>query len=1050
MIAALIRWSVANRLFVVLVALALLVAGLVAMRDTPVDALPDISDTQVIVRTSWPGQAPQIVEDQVTYPLTTTMLSVPDAKTVRGYSFFGDSYVYILFQPGTDLYWARSRVLEYLNQAQSRLPKGATSALGPDATGVGWIYEYALVDRSGGHDLAQLRSIQDWFLRYELKTLPGVAEVASIGGMVKEYQVQVDPVKLAAYGIPFGQAVDAIKSANAEAGGSVLEMGEAEYMVRASGYLQTLDDFRSVPLRTAAGGVPVTLGDVATIQTGPAMRRGVAELNGEGEVAGGVVILRSGGNARATIAAVKAKMAELKRSLPAGVQVVTTYDRSELIERAVGNLKGKLIEEFIVVALVCALFLWHARSALVAILTLPLGVLAALLVMRIQGVNANIMSLGGLAIAVGAMVDGAIVMIENAHKRLEHWRRDHPDREIANDERWQVVTEAAIEVGPALFFSLLIIALSFVPVFTLQAQEGRLFAPLAFTKTYAMASAAILSVTLVPVLMGWLIRGRIPAEEDNPINRGLTRAYRPAIDRVLARPWLTLGLAALVLATTAWPLARLGSEFIPSMDEGDLLYMPSTLPGISIDKVSALLQRTDRLIKSVPEVKTVFGKAGRAETATDPAPLEMFETTIQFKPRNQWRPGMTPAKLLAELDRTVQVPGLTNVWVPPIRNRLDMLATGIKSPIGVKVSGSDLAQLDRIAQQIAQIAKTVPGVTSAFADRLTGGRYVDVDIDRAAAGRYGLNIADVQQIVSGAVGGEVVGETVEGVARYPISVRYPRDLRESLEGLRQLPIYTPSGQQITLGSLARIVIADGPPMLKTEDGRPSTWVYVDVRGRALASVVGDLQRAVGRQVKPVPGVSISYAGQFEYLKRAEARLELVVPATLAIIFLLLYFTFGRFDEAALIMGTLPFALTGGFWTLYLLGYNQSVATGVGFIALAGVAAEFGVVMLIYLKHALALRGETPSEAEIGEAIREGALLRVRPKAMTVAVIVVGLLPILIGHGAGSEIMSRIAAPMIGGMLTAPLLSMFVIPTAYLLLVRRRARRFSPPSAKESV
>ena len=1040
MIARVIRWSVANRLFVVLGALALLVAGLVAMRDTPVDALPDISDTQVIVRTNWPGQAPQIVEDQVTYPLTTTMLSVPGAKAVRGYSFFGDSYVYILFQPGTDLYWARSRVLEYLNQAQSRLPEGATSALGPDATGVGWIYEYALVDRSGRHDLAQLRSIQDWFLRYELKTLPGVAEVASIGGMVKEYQVQVDPVKLAAYGITFSQAVDAIRHANAEAGGSVLEMGEAEYMVRASGYLRTLDDFRAIPLKTAAGGVPVTLGDVATIQAGPAMRRGVAELNGEGEVAGGVVILRSGGNARATIAAVKAKMAELKRSLPAGVQVVTTYDRSELIDHAVDNLKDKLIEEFIVVALVCALFLWHARSALVAILTLPLGVLAALLVMRIQGVNANIMSLGGLAIAVGAMVDGAIVMIENAHKRLEHWRSDHPDREIAGDERWQVVTEAAIEVGPALFFSLLIIALSFVPVFTLQAQEGRLFAPLAFTKTYAMASAAILAVTLVPVLMGWLIRGRIPAEEDSPINRGLTRAYRPALDRVLARPWLTLGLAALVLATTAWPLARLGSEFIPNMNEGDLLYMPSALPGISIDKVSDLLQRTDRLIKSVPEVKTVFGKAGRADTATDPAPLEMFETTIQFKPRDQWRPGMTPAKLLAELDRTVQVPGLTNVWVPPIRNRLDMLATGIKSPIGVKVTGADLAQLDRVAQQIEQVAKTVPGVTSAFADRLTGGRYVDVDIDRAAAGRYGLNIADVQQIVSGAVGGEVVGETVEGVARYPISVRYPRDLRESLDGLRQLPIYTPSGQQITLGSVARIAIADGPPMLKTEDGRPSTWVYVDVRGRALGSVVGDLQRAVARQVTPPPGVSISYAGQFEYLKRAEARLELVVPATLAIIFLLLYFTFGRFDEAALIMGTLPFALTGGFWALYLLGYNQSVATGVGFIALAGVAAEFGVVMLIYLKQALAARGEHPSDAEICEAIREGALLRVRPKAMTVAVIVIGLLPILIGHGAGSEITSRIAAPMIGGMLTAPLLSMFVIPATYTLLMRRRMRQ----------
>ncbi len=1051
MIAAIIRGSVRNRMFVVLGAIALLIAGLIALRSTPVDALPDLSDTQVIIRTSWPGQAPQIVENQVTYPLTTTMLSVPGARIVRGYSFFGDSFVYVLFEDGTDQYWARSRVLEYLNQVQRQLPEGAKSALGPDATGVGWIYEYALVDRTGRHDLAQLRSIQDWFLRFELKTIPDVAEVASIGGMVKQYQVLLDPVKLAAFGVTHAQVVDALKNANQETGGSVLELGEAEYMVRASGYLKTLDDFRAVPLKVAGAGVPITLGDVATIQTGPEMRRGVAELNGEGEVAGGVVILRSGKNARDAIVAVKAKLAELKKSLPPGVDVVTTYDRSQLIDRAVENLRGKLIEEFIVVALVCGLFLWHVRSALVAILTLPLGVLAALLIMRVQGVNANIMSLGGIAIAIGAMVDAAIVMIENAHKAIERWTHEHPGETLAGETRWQVITQAAVEVGPALFFSLVIITLSFVPVFSLQAQEGRLFAPLALTKTYAMGSAAILSVTLVPVLMGWLIRGRIPAEQDNIVNRGLTRAYRPALDWVMRRPKLTLIIAALMLLTTAWPLSRLGGEFIPAMDEGDLLYMPSALPGISIDKASALLQQTDRLIKTVPEVATVFGKAGRAETATDPAPLEMFETTIQFKPRDQWRPGMTPAKLVDELDRTVRVPGLTNVWVPPIRNRIDMLATGIKSPIGVKVSGSDLAEIDRIAGDVERVAKAVPGVSSALAERLTGGRYVDVDIDRAAAARFGLNIADVQQIVSGAIGGETIGQTVEGLARYPISVRYPRELRDSLEGLRTLPIVTPSGQQITLGTVASVRIADGPPMLKTENGRPSTWVYVDVRGRDLASVVGDLRAAVGRQVRLSPGVSIAYSGQFEYLQRAEARLLLVVPATLAIIFLLLYLTFRRFDEAALIMGTLPFALTGGIWTLYLLGYNQSVATGVGFIALAGVSAEFGVVMLIYLRQALAARGADPDGSQVEEAIREGALLRVRPKAMTVAVIVAGLLPILLGHGAGSEVMSRIAAPMIGGMLTAPLLSMFVLPAAFLLLRRRRgqSRSFTTPAQQRN-
>ena len=1048
MIAAVIRASVRGRFLVLLAALALLVAGGLTVRSTPVDALPDLSDVQVVIRTTYPGQAPQIVENQVTYPLTTTMLSVPGAKTVRGYSFFGDSFVYVIFEDGTDLYWARSRVLEYLNQVQSRLPAAAKPSLGPDATGVGWIYEYALVDRSGRHDLSQLRGLQDWFLRYELKTVPGVAEVASVGGMVRQYQVVLDPTKLAGYGVTHQQAVEAIQRANQESGGSVLQMAEAEYMVRASGYLKTLHDFRAIPLRAAPGGVPVRLGDVATVQLGPEMRRGIAELNGQGEVAGGVVILRSGKNARATLGEVKDKIETLKKSLPAGVEIVTTYDRSQLIDRAIANLSQKLLEEFVVVGIVCALFLWHARSALVAILTLPLGVLFALLVMRAQGVNANIMSLGGIAIAIGAMVDAAVVMIENAHKRLERWEHDHPGEDLKGEPRWRVITDAAAEVGPALFLSLVIITLSFVPVFALQAQEGRLFSPLAFTKSYAMAGAAILSVTLVPVLMGYLIRGRIPAEDANPVNRWLTHIYRPAIDWVLRKPRTVLVVALLAFATTAWPLSRLGGEFIPPMDEGDLLYMPSALPGISAAKASELLQQTDRLIKTVPEVKSVFGKAGRAETATDPAPLEMFETTIQLKPRSEWRPGMTPDKLVEELDRVVKVPGLANVWVPPIRNRIDMLATGIKSPIGVKVSGTNLAQLDRVAAQVEAAAKKTPGVSSALAERLTGGRYVDVDIDRAAAARFGLNIMDVQEIVAGAIGGENVGETVEGVARYPINVRYPRELRDSLEGLRALPILTPGGQQITLGTVAAIQIVDGPPMLKTENARPSTWVYVDVRGRDLNSVVTDLQRTVAREVKLPAGVSIAYSGQFEYLQRAAERLKLVVPATLAIIFLLLYATFRRWDEAALIMGTLPFALTGGIWALYLLGYHQSVATGVGFIALAGVSAEFGVVMLIYLKSALAERGPNPSKAELMDAVREGALLRVRPKAMTVAVILAGLAPILIGHGAGSEVMSRIAAPMIGGMLTAPLLSMLVIPAGYLLLRRRWPDRVFPTASTE--
>ncbi|MDI3203316.1 efflux RND transporter permease subunit [Pseudomonas mandelii] len=1039
MIAALIRWSVANRFLVLLATIFVTVWGVWSVQSTPIDALPDLSDVQVIIRTPYPGQAPQIVENQVTYPLATTMLSVPGAKTVRGYSFFGDSFVYVLFEDGTDLYWARSRVLEYLSQVQSRLPASAKPSLGPDATGVGWIYQYALVDRSGGHDLAQLRALQDWFLKFELKTLPSVAEVATVGGMVKQYQVQLDPLKLANLGITQAAVTEAIGKANQETGGALLEMAETEFMVRASGYLKTLNDFRSIPLKLGAGGVPVTLGDVATIQLGPEMRRGITELDGEGETVGGVVILRSGKNARETIAAVKAKLDDLKSSLPAGVEIVTTYDRSKLIDRAVENLSYKLLEEFIVVALVCGVFLWHLRSSLVAIISLPVGVLIAFIVMRYQGINANIMSLGGIAIAIGAMVDAAVVMIENAHKKIEAWHVAHPGEELKGERHWHVITEAAAEVGPALFFCLLIITLSFIPVFTLEAQEGRLFGPLAFTKTYAMAAAAGLSVTLVPVLMGYWIRGRIPKEDRNPLNRWLIKIYQPALDAVLHRPKVTLLIALLVFLSALWPISRLGGEFLPALDEGDLLYMPSALPGLSAQKAAQLLQQTDRLIKTVPEVEHVFGKAGRAETATDPAPLEMFETTIQFKPREQWRPGMTQEKLVEELDRVVRVPGLTNIWIPPIRNRIDMLATGIKSPIGVKIAGSNLTEIDAATQAVQRAAKDVPGVSSALAERLTGGRYVDVDIDRKAAARYGLNIADVQSIVAGAIGGENVGETIEGLARFPINVRYPREWRDSLGALEQLPIYTPLGSQITLGTVAKVKVSEGPPMLKSENARPSGWVYIDVRGRDIASVVADLRRVVSDQVKLQPGMSLSYSGQFEFLERANARLKLVVPATLLIIFVLLYLTFARFDEALLIMATLPFALTGGAWFLYLLGFNLSVATGVGFIALAGVSAEFGVIMLLYLKNAWAERVEAGDSTERGliAAISEGAVQRVRPKAMTVAVIIAGLLPILLGSGTGSEVMSRIAAPMVGGMVTAPLLSLFVIPAAYRLMRRRR-------------
>ncbi|KVC58393.1 efflux RND transporter permease subunit [Burkholderia stagnalis] len=1041
MIARVIRWSIRNRFLVLLATLLVTAWGIHSLKQTPLDALPDLSDTQVIIKASYPGKAPQVIEDQVTYPLTTTLLGVPGAKTVRAYSSFGDAFVYVLFDDRTDPYWARSRVLEYLNQVQSRLPQGATVSLGPDATGVGWVYEYALVDRTGQHDLGQLRALNDWFLKFELKAVPDVAEVASLGGMVRQYQVVLDPDRLRAYGITQAAVADALGKANQASGGSVVELAESEYMVRSSGYLRSLDDFRHVVLRTNDAGTPVLLGDVARVQIGPEMRRGIAELNGQGEVAGGVIVMRSGKNALTTIDAVKAKLADLGRSLPPGVEVVTTYDRSQLIARAVGNLKDKLVEEFVIVGLVCAVFLFHLRSAFVAILSLPLGVLAAFIVMRYQGVNANLMSLGGIAIAIGAMIDAAIVMIENAHKHLEAFEHRFPGTRMTAAQRWELIATSAAEVGPALFFSLLIITLSFVPVFSLEGQEGKLFSPLAFTKTYTIAAAAGLSVTLVPVLMGYLIRGRIPHEHANPINRVLIRLYRPLLDATLRRPWFAIGVAVVALVLTAVPIARLGGEFMPPLDEGDLLYMPTALPGISAAKASELLQQTDRLIQTVPEVATVFGKSGRADTATDPAPLEMFETTIRFKPRDRWRPGMTPEKLIDELDRTVKVPGLSNVWVPPIRNRLDMLSTGIKTPVGVKISGPDLTQIDRIATQVEAAVKRVPGVTSALAERLNGGRYIDVDIDRLAAARYGLAVADIQSVVSSAIGGENVGEVIAGRERFPINLRYPREIRDSLEKLRALPIVTERGAQLRLGDVANVTIADGPPMIRSENARLSGYVYVDIRNTDLRSAVDAMQRAVAREVRLPPGYAIAWSGQFEYLERAAAKLRTVIPVTLAVIFVLLFLTFGSAADALLLMSTVPFALVGGFWLIWLLGHAVSVATSVGFIALAGVAAEFGVVMLLYLKGALDRRlasGEPLTEALMLDAIREGAVLRVRPKAMTVAVVLAGLVPIMVGHGAGSEVMQRIAAPMVGGMVTAPLLSMFVIPAAWFLLQRRRA------------
>ncbi|MGB5116112.1 MAG: CusA/CzcA family heavy metal efflux RND transporter [Providencia rettgeri] len=1040
-----IRRSVANRFLVLMGVVFLVIAGLWSIRHTPVDALPDLSDVQVIIKTTYPGQAPQLVENQVTYPITTTMLSVPGAKTVRGFSAFGDSYVYVIFEDNTDLYWARSRVLEYLNQVQTKLPKGAVASIGPDATGVGWVFEYALVDKTGKHNLAELRSLQDWFLKYELKALPNVSEVATVGGVVKSYQIVVDPLKLAQFSITLPEIKQSVEMANQEAGGSSIEIAEAEYMVRASGYLQSLDDFNKIYLKTSESGIPIYLQDVARVQEGPEMRRGVAELNGEGEVVGGIILLRSGENARDVIQDVKQKLDDLKASLPEGIEIITTYDRSILIDNAIDNLSYKLLEEFIVVALVCAVFLWHFRSALVAIISLPLGLFIAFIVMRYQGINANIMSLGGIAIAIGAMVDAAIVMIENAHKKLEKWQHQNEGKILDNAQRWKLITDSAVEVGPALFISLLIITLSFIPIFTLEGQEGRLFGPLAFTKTYAMAGAAALALIVIPILMGYWIRGNIPNENKNPLNRWLISLYSPILLKVLAWPKTTLLIGFLTLFTVIWPLKHLGGEFLPSINEGDLLYMPSTLPGVSPAQAAFLLQNTDKLIKTIPEVDTVFGKVGKAETATDSAPMEMIETTIRLKPQSQWREGMTLEKIIDELDETVRLPGVANLWVPPIRNRIDMLSTGVKSPIGIKVSGKDLQEIDALAQEIEKVTKSVPGVVSVLAERLVGGRYIDVKIDREKAARYGMSISDVQVYISMATGGEMIGETVEGIERYPISLRYPQDHRNSVSALKLLPILTPSKQQIVLSDVADVAVNMGAPMLKTENARPTSWIYIDARDRDMVSVIKDIDAAIKDNIQMKPGLSYSFTGQFELLERANQKLMLMVPATIMIIFVLLYLAFRRFSEALLILLSLPFALVGAIWFLYWVNFNLSVATGTGFIALAGVAAEFGVVMLIYLRHAIEDKEKVQginqlSKQDLDSALYEGAVLRVRPKAMTVAVILAGLLPILLGTGVGSEVMSRIAAPMIGGMITAPLLSLFIIPAAYKLICQARNKK----------
>jgi len=1022
--------------FVVLIAAVFLAAGgYYAARTMPLDAIPDLSDVQVIVYTEYSEQSPQVVEDQVTFPLSSTMLSVPGAKTVRGYSFFGASFVYVIFEDGVDLYWARSRVLEYLNSVSEKLPKGVTPILGPDATGVGWVYEYALVDKTGKHDLAQLRSIQDWFLRYELRAVKGVAEVASVGGFVKQYQAIVDPNKLMAYKIPLSRVMEAIRMSNRDVGGSVIEMAETEYMVRGFGYLKSSADLEKVSLAVTENGTPIMLRDVADVTVGPAIRRGVTELDGQGEAVGGIIVMRFGENALATIDAVKKKIASMKTSLPEGVEIVPVYDRSTLILRAVDFLKDKLVEESVMVALVCVVFLMHLRSAFVAILTLPLGILSSFIVMRWLGVNANIMSLGGIAIAIGAMIDASIVMIENAHKHLE--------RDLGKKPRLEILLDSAAEVGPALFFSLLIITLSFIPVFTLEAQEGRLFSPLAFTKTFAMAAAAILSITLSPALMIYLVRGDITPEMKNPLNRFLIATVRPVVAFSLRRKSMVV-IASLALTALAWiPLTRIGSEFMPPLDEGDILYMPTTMPNLSITKAREVLQQTDKVIRTFPEVEHVFGKAGRAETATDPAPLSMFETIIKLKPKDKWRPGVTMESLMREMDTAIKFPGLSNSWTMPIKTRIDMLSTGIKTPVGVKVAGPDLKQLEKVGAQIEQVLRDIPGTRSVFAERVAAGQYLDFVIDRERAARYGLNVGDIQDVILSAIGGMTITNTVEGLERYPVSVRYGRELRDDIEKLKRILIATPGGQQIPITQVADIRLSVGPPEIKSENARPNAWVYVDIADVDVGTYVANAQKAVEKSVKLPPGVTVSWSGQFEYMERAKERLKIVVPLTLGIIFMLLYFNFGNVTESLLVMLTAPLSAVGGLYFIYYLGYNLSVAVGVGFIALMGVAAEIGVLMLIFIDHAMERRkkdGEWNTVEDVRAAVLEGVSERIRPKMMTSAAILGGLAPIMFGDGTGSEALTRIAAPMVGGIISVSFLALIALPALYCLILEFRLKR----------
>ncbi len=1032
LIARIIRASLANSAVVLLGAALLAIAGIWAVFRTPVDALPDLGDVQVIIRTSYPGQAPNLVEDQVTFPLSTAMLGVARAAKVRGYSMFGDSFVHVLFRDGTDPYWARTRVTERLAQISAQLPASARPALGPDASGVGWIYEYAIVDRTGGHDLAQLRALQDWFLKFELQALPGVAEVASIGGMVKEYQVVVDPDRLRAARITLAQVRSAIENGNAASGGSVIEMAEAEYMVRATGYVRGIEDLQRIPVRVSDQAVPVTLGDLAEIRIGPELRRGLADLDGEGEVVGGVVIMRDGENARTTIAAVKAKLAEMAQSLPEGVEIVPTYDRARLIDRTIDNLSGKLVQEFIIILAVCLVFLLHFRSALAVLIALPLGMLGAFLLMRLQGISANVMSLGGIALALGVMVDAAIVMVENLHRRLE-------EAEPQSGDWNRVVTQACIEVGPALFVSLLIVALSFIPVLALQGQEGRLFAPLAYTKTYAMLAAALVSITLVPVLAARLVRSPVRAEASNPVSRILSRLYAPMLNLSLRYPVAVAAVAIVLLLVSLWPATHLGTEFMPQMDEGDLLYMPATQPGLSADAARALLQQTDRALAQVPEVSRVFGKAGRADTATDPAPLEMLETVVALKPRAEWRAGMTLPKLRAELASQVELPGVANTWTAPIRARIDMLATGIRTPLGVKIVGPDIQVAQEVAARVELVLRQIPGVASVYAERPGVGRYIAIDIDRSAAARFGLNIADLEDVVSMAVGGSRVAEAINGRERYPINVRYPQSWRDSAARLSTLPIVTPTGAQVTLQDVARIVIESGPATIRSENARPAAWVTIDPGDRDLGTFVKEARARIAAAATIPKGYTVTWSGQYEYLQRAMERLKVIVPLVIGVIVLLLFLVFRSWADIALILGSLPAGLVGGIWLLWALDYEVSLAVIVGLIALGGLAAETGIVMLVYLNSAWRLRqasGGPLTTADLEAAITEGALRRLRPKMMTVLTIILGLLPLLIGHGAGSEVLKRIAAPMVGGMVSATLLTLVIVPALFLLLRRR--------------